>query len=344
VLSEVWSPVGDPVAGRPSVYLDQSHWSTVAKYFVRPDALSSRETSAVKRLVELAQDGGIRLPLSSATLQETAQLFGDRRYEVGIAIAGLGGGWQLRDPIEVRRHEFASWFAERLELKVSISSADAVTLEPQSVFGNSFNGVSRAQLGASAQSFVDALTWPSVMLALLIDPEATPSTRPSAWAKANQELAGRLSDLPRGRRRLATTLAAVLDNRGTMTEALAVLGDPSELMPLLRPGDLQEAVREPTFGGLFTDLMSSRLSDAGRTWLPNDLNDMMFLACAAAYCDYVAAERPTGRQLQQVLRARGRRQNVHVSLPELVQALSDDRVRTATERSAGSEHSSAEND
>lgn len=332
VLSEVWSPVGDPAAGRPSVYLDQGHWSTVAKSFVRPHDLSAGDRAAVERLVELAHDGGIRLPLSSATLQETAQLFGDRRYEVGVAIAGLGSGWQLRDPVVVRRQEFSRWFAKRLGLRDELPPSDVVTLEPRSVFGEDVESRSKFGEGSSAQQFLDALTWPSVMLSLLIDPEAMPGTPPQRWVESNQALAARLASLAKKERTSATVWAAVLDNQKIIGEALSSLGDAGELAGRLQPNDFEDAVREPEFGGLYTDIMSLRLTDATRRWRPNDLNDVMFLACAAAYCDFVAAERSTGRQLQQALRARRRRVNVVDNLPALVEMLTDGGVRTATER------------
>lgn len=98
VISEVWSPVGDPAKGRPSVYLDQNHWSTIAKTVVSPESVPEADRAAARRILKLGNDGGIRLPLSSATMQETAALFGDKRYQIGITIASLSGGWQLRDP------------------------------------------------------------------------------------------------------------------------------------------------------------------------------------------------------------------------------------------------------
>lgn len=123
-------PVGDPVKGRPSVYLDQNHRNTIAKTAVSPEAASERDRVAAQRIIKLAYDVGIRLPPSSATMQETSALFGERRYEVGVAGAALSGGWQLRDPLELRRREFAAWIAERLTIDLDVPGPDAVTLEP----------------------------------------------------------------------------------------------------------------------------------------------------------------------------------------------------------------------
>lgn len=214
VISEVWSPVGDPVKGRPSVYLDQSHWSTIAKTVVRPEAVPEADRIAARRIMKLGLDGGIRLPLSSATMQETAALFGDRRYEVGIVIASLSGGWQLRDPLELRRNEFAAWFAARLSLGPSVSAADAVTLAPRSVFGDRIVSAEGNDLSDSMRKFMEALTWPSVLVSMLIAPEPIAGSPPTRWADGNGDIAKWMASMSREQRSSAATWAAIRDNEG----------------------------------------------------------------------------------------------------------------------------------
>jgi len=331
VLSEVWSPVGDPVKGRPSVYLDQCHWSTLAKAVARPESVSDEDLVSARRLIKLANDGGIRLPISSATMQETAGLYGDRRYEVGIAIASLSGGWQLRDPLEIRRQEFAAWFAQRLGLERSLPAIDAVTLAPRSIYGGRVDSAAGDDMSDSMRLFNDALTWPSVLVSMLIDPDRIPSVPPNQWAEGNGRLAEYLATLPREKRTALTTWAAVQDNDGLMRSALSTLSMTDAEMNRLAARDLADAVTEPAFGGLYTAIMSERLRDPKRRWLPNDLNDIIFLACATVYCDYVAAERSTGRQISQVLSRRKEPSNVHTNLRDLVAALDRDGVKSVSE-------------
>ncbi|AZH79155.1 hypothetical protein CSX12_12215 [Microbacterium sp. Y-01] len=331
VFCEVWSPVGDPVKGRPSVYLDQLHWSTIAKALVKPEALSEADLTAAQRIMKLGHDGGIRLPLSSATMQETAALFGDRRYEVGIAIASLSGGWQLRDPLELRRREFAAWFAERLSLDAPVPAADAVTLAPRSIFGDRVGSAAGADLSDSMRQFMDALTWPSVLVSMLIDPAPIAGAPPTRWAESNGDIAKWMASMSREQRASAATWAAIQDNEGLMSSALSLIGDPSTLVGRLNPTDLADAVTDTRFGGLYTAIMGERHRDPNRRWLPNDLNDIMFLTCAAAYCDYVAAERSTGRQMAQLLTRRKVKPNIYTTLPDLVEALDRDGVRTVSE-------------
>ncbi|WP_440714246.1 hypothetical protein [Gordonia sp. FQ] len=245
VISEVWSPVGDPAKGRPSVYLDQCHWSTVAKAVVRPEALSADDLVAAQRIMKLAHDGGIRLPISSATLQETTALYGDRRYEIGIAIASLSGGWQLRDPLEIRRHEFAAWFAERLSLDATLPGVDAVTLSPRSVFGDRIESASGGDLSESMRQFHDAVTWPSVLVSLLIDPERIAAAAPARWADANGDLAKQMGSMTREQRNSTATSAAIQDNQDLMASALGLLAVSPAALRSLRRHDLADAVTEP---------------------------------------------------------------------------------------------------
>jgi len=339
VFSEVWSPVGDPVKGRPSVYLDQGHWSTIAKTVVRPEAVAEADRTAARRIMKLGSDGGIRLPLSSATMQETAALFGNRRYEVGIAIASLSGGWQLRDPIELRRQEFAAWFATRLSLNTPVPAADPVTLAPRSVFGDRIESAAGTDLSDSMRMFMDALTWPSVLVSILIDPERIDGVPPTRWADGNSDVAKWIGSMSREQRSPAATLAAIRDNEDLMSSALSLIGAPRASVSQLGLQDLADAVTDTRFGGLYTAIMGERHRDPNRRWLPNDLNDVMFLTCAAAYCDYVAAERSTGRQMTQLMSRRGIEPNVYTNLPDLVEALDRDGVHGASEGEPSSDSS-----
>jgi len=331
VFSEVWSPVGDPVKGRPSVYLDQCHWSTIAKTVVRPEAVPEADRTAARRIMKLGSDGGIRLPLSSATMQETAGLFGGRRYEVGIAIASLSGGWQLRDPLELRRQEFVAWFAAHFSLSTPVAAADAVTLSPRSVFGDRIESAAGTDLSDSVRMFMDALTWPSVLVSLLIDPERIDDVPAKKWADVNSDIAKWMGSMSRDQRSSAATLAAIRDNEGLMSSALSLIGASPALVSQLGPEDLADAVTDTRFGGLLTAIMGERHRDPNRRWLPNDLNDIMFLTCAAAYCEYVAAERSTGRQMTQLMSRRGIKPNVYTNLPDLVEALDRDGIHAASE-------------
>lgn len=84
-------------------------------------------------------------------------------------------------------------------------------------------------------------------------------------------------------------------------------------------------------------LFRLRHLDRQSRWKGNDLIDMTYLSCAAAYCDYVAAERHTGTQLRQIMQARGAAPNTFVTLTELVEALERDDLKTEAERGLGND-------
>lgn len=116
-----------------------------------------------------------------------------------------------------------------------------------------------------------------------------------------------------------------------MASALSMIGAPSTLVGRLGPPDVADTVAGTRFGGLYTATMAERHRDPNRGWLPNHLNGVMFLTCAAAYYDYVAPERSTGRQLSQLMTRRVGRSSVYTNLPDLVDALDRDGVRTVFE-------------
>jgi hypothetical protein len=71
LISEAYSPVSTD-KGRPAVYLDQNHWSKLAWATVDPSKVANRdELAAAMRIIELAVDAGIVLPLSSSHITET---------------------------------------------------------------------------------------------------------------------------------------------------------------------------------------------------------------------------------------------------------------------------------
>jgi hypothetical protein len=92
-------------AGRPAVYLDQNHWSTIpaARHGHRP--VRPQEKQAALRLAELAESGQILLPVSAAHLVETTPMHGAPRVAMAGTVLALGRGWQMRNPLHVRVEE-----------------------------------------------------------------------------------------------------------------------------------------------------------------------------------------------------------------------------------------------
>lgn len=73
--------------------------------------------------------------------------------------------------------------------------------------------------------------------------------------------------------------------------------------------------------GIYRELLHEKISDPGTIWEQNDLTDMMYLSCGAAYADHVVGERRLISDLRCGLARLGRQVNVHSKLANLVPAL-----------------------
>ena len=96
-----------PVRDRTVIYLDQKDWSNVAWAIHDPDRCTSRsEFDAAHQLIRLRSEDKVLLPMSSAHMSETCKWQDDSaRYPLALTILQLSGGWQIRDPLEVRLNE-----------------------------------------------------------------------------------------------------------------------------------------------------------------------------------------------------------------------------------------------
>ena len=54
--------------------------------------------------------------------------------------------------------------------------------------------------------------------------------------------------------------------------------------------------------GLFREVFHDKLVDGHTKWNSNDLTDMMYLTCAAAYCDFVVGEKSMISKINQAQR------------------------------------------
>lgn len=84
-----------PVHQRPIIYLDQNHWSALAKALHEPEAVHEPVRVAAERLASLARKRTVILPLSLGHMGETGQWGNDpRRYRLALTMLELSAGWQ----------------------------------------------------------------------------------------------------------------------------------------------------------------------------------------------------------------------------------------------------------
>ena len=102
--------------------------------------------------------------------------------------------------------------------------------------------------------------------------------------------------------------------------------------PTFSDRELRDLFAEGRMTALISELFVTRFIDRSTRWTSNDLIDMFYLSCAAAYCDYVVGEIKTATHPQQIQRRLGRKVNVFSDLQSLVEALHADGLTTDTER------------
>lgn len=126
-----------PIGGRSTIYLDQNHWSTLAKAIHEPRRIINEdERDAALRLIDLGISRRIILPMSSGHMAETCKWTdNDRRYHLALTFAQLGAGWQLRDPLDVRRFELRQAFITTYQ-NYRLLPPPTIMLEPDAMHGH----------------------------------------------------------------------------------------------------------------------------------------------------------------------------------------------------------------
>lgn len=337
IITEGFNPASTPsLNGRPSVYLDQNRWRTVADAVYDPARVEDPdERRAAQDLIRLANDGGIVLPLSTGHLMETAGLNGDRRYEIGVAMAHLAGGWQIRNPLDLWKHECEVSIRKYLGLMENAPILHPIVTEPGALFGR------ETSLGITEQTpdldkFMAMLTMPSVILDVLIDPDRMPKDPLTKWVTHHAAITSQIhaENLPKEQRRRLARRRYWNENITFYTAAYRRLTSATDF-PMFSDRELSRLFADSPMVGLVSELFIRRFTDHMNRWRRNDLVDMFHLSSAAGYVNYVCAEGHTGTQLRDAQRALGRPETVFTILNDLVTAVRRDGARAESER-AGS--------
>ena len=105
------------------------------------------------------------------------------------------------------------------------------------------------------------------------------------------------------------------------TVAVQVGLSSDELEKRLHSGNLVEFFLRLPFVGRVMGITHIRLRNPQDTWIENDLIDLLFLSCAAAYADFVVAERKATHMLRQAVRQTSSGATVFATLRELCHSL-----------------------
>jgi hypothetical protein len=318
---------GSQLASRLVVYLDQNQWSAIARARHDPESVTHEDHQAARQIAEWAQQRRIVLPASSGHYYETTKWAdGAARYQLGLTILQLSRGWQMRDPLQVRRNELHDAFRRSFSAEVALRDASVFTLSTNVLHREARGG----EQGVSPEDFPadmifqhQTLTSASSLIDVMLDSERIEPGPSTDWAGSNQRFSDWLDGEDRDPQQKRKCVDAFLlsDLRKEITEEAYAAGINPEQLRLWMLHEMTEAIRGLPATGIFREMLQDRHRNAGTVWRTNDLTDMVYLSCAAGYADFVVCERHMGSVLGQGLKRLGLRQNVFRRLHDAVPAI-----------------------
>lgn len=313
-----------PVNGRQVIYLDQKDWSTLANAIHNPGRIASvAEREAAETLIELVLAKKVILPLSSAHMAETCKWSdNERRYRLALTIAQLSGGWQLQDPLTVRRSELQRSLEKRYSDKIRALEPEVFTLAPNAIHSSRTGPKDWGEdpLPKDMQLAADAMTSISSHLSVMLGREPVQQGETPQWVEKFQFITDWLAGQERGShgKRMNTDVYFLDDVRKEVAlAAQAARLNVDQLHLWIHGGWRDDLVQMPCLG-LYREVLHEKQLNGGTAWKGNDLTDLIYLTCAAGYADHIVGERSAISQMKQSNRRLGRPDNLYRNLHELI--------------------------
>ncbi|MEU0129853.1 hypothetical protein [Streptomyces sp. NPDC006289] len=320
--------VADQLAGRLVVYLDQNQWSLLSNAASEAPKSSEADRAAARKLKEWVDQRRIILPASAGHYYETGKRFStDKRYALGLTILQYSRGWQMRDPLQVRRNELHDAFCYRLGRPDSMRSDPVFTLAPEAL--HSPTRSAGAEPPSTVQNHLDfqakALLAASVSIDTMLDTQRVEEGPDTGWTAASQRFSDWLDGLAQDsqQKRRAIDIHLLTDLQRELAEEAAAADVSKELFRQWGFKGLVHAIGDSPAVGLFREILQSRHLNKGTTWRPNDLTDMIYLSCAAGYADLIVCEKHMRDPLQHGLKRMGRSVGVYRRLSDAVAAIEE---------------------
>lgn len=279
---------------RPVVYLDQNHWITLAERLHRPDSIPQSLRSPADKLIDFARSEQVVLPLSSGHFVESAVTDGEYRRALAKAMLGLSRGWQMMNPLRVRRQELLDLLQAAFPGRRAPEPNSVITLEPAVLWfeDKAYEGAS--DFPPAINDLLRRVVSTLANFSVLSDTTAEDRIESQyAWVRTHENLAAHIATLPkRSPKREMTVKAWMLhDLRKDLAScAVALSLTPSDLLEWLE-SEFDDVLLQRPYVGLVLETTRQRLRDTRSHWEPNDLVDMHYLSCAAGYTDIVVGER-----------------------------------------------------
>ncbi len=321
----------DPLGGRPVVYLDQNKWSAVSDaQHGGGKAVQPADRDAALRLAELAELRRVVLPASGGHLFETSKRFDpERRYRLGRTLARLSRGWQMRDPVQVRRDELHDMFRQRDGGGTLLRMTPVFTLDPDVMFG-AWRGRATVEpearqpsLPPEAEAMSRALVAATVAIDMLLNAERIPPGDTTAWGTSNLRFSDWLDGSQRDAQQKRDCVDGFLlgDLQRDLAEEAFAAGSTAQQMSAWVLSEFGAGLGRLKSAAVYREAMHARHLNPGTRWRSNDLIDLLYLSCAAAYADVIVCERHMAGVLRQAQGRLRRGASVHRELHSAVQAI-----------------------
>src|SRR6266536_654177 len=319
-----------PVRGRPIIYLDQKDWSSLAKALYEPKRVQpTAEREAANKIIDLARRRKIILPISAGHMSETCKWSNIReRYRLALTILELSGGWQMRDPLDVRRYELRRSLLERFQ-DTQLPQQNVFTLEPHAINSGRRSQEAPSQfddLPPRMAFILEALTSIMASFDTMLDTSwAEAGTPATGWVERFQEYTDWLATTGRStaQRRKSISMFFIADTRIEIAEEARAADITVDTLGDWIDQYLDEDINAMPCLGLFREVLQQKHLDPGTTWFHNDLIDLMYITCAAGYADYVVGDNSLVSQIEPSLRRLNRPMNAYRRLRDLVLVLED---------------------
>lgn len=336
IVFELPKPNSDEqLAERLVVYLDQNQWSAVANARHDPAKVADEDREAARQLAEWVLQRKIVLPASSGHYYEATKRFDKKkRYGLGLTILQLSRGWQMRDPVQVRRDELQAAARRRIGRASGARTVAVFTPMPDVLHGRWRGGAPYApppDFAPDAAFQHQALTSASALIDVMLDAERIEPGPDTGWARAQQQFSDWLDGEDRTPQQKRRSIDALLlsDLWREMAEEAHAAGATREQFRDWFLDQSMAHIAELPATGMFREILHERHLNKGTIWRGNDLTDMVYLSCAAGYADFVVCERHMGNALTQGLRRLIRPTLVSRRLRDAVPAISERLGRTA---------------
>ncbi|WP_030464551.1 hypothetical protein [Kitasatospora sp. NRRL B-11411] len=317
----------DQLDGRLAVYLDQNKWRVMANALAGIGDVSPQEDEAAWRLANWVRQRKIILPASAAQYAETTKWSdATKRYQLGLMILQLSLGWQMRDPLQVRRDEIRAAFDRRVGGNSGTSVGAVFSLAPNVIRGAA-RGVSPIPMPEGLPQEMAfqtvALTSATALIEVMLDTERVPAGSVTDWVEANQQFSDWLDGEKRDAQQKRKSIDAFLLNDIRLdlaVEAHAAQLTSEAVFEWMTKHAQHDLAAAPALG-LLREMFHERHLNKGTIWRGNDLTDMIYLSCAAGYADFVVCERAMGNALRQGIKRLQRPVRVFRYLSDAAEAI-----------------------